>query len=76
MMAIKAMFVTQDWHKSYGQALLEADPAKQPQAIAGAEQEILKRYLEPLFRVPPEESLDLRNALDALSQLKKVIAAA
>jgi hypothetical protein len=76
MMAIKAMFVTQDWHKSYGEALLEANPAKRPHAIALAEQGILDRYLEPLFRLPPDESLDLMNALDALSRLKKTTAAA
>ena len=67
---ISAMLVTQNWHKPYGEALLEADPAKLPEAIAVAKREILTRYLAP-SRVSQDEHLDLINAVAALSHLKK-----
>jgi hypothetical protein len=66
---ISAMFVTQDWHKLYGEALLEADPAKLPEAIAVAKREILTRYLAPWLSL--DENVDLMHAVTALSRLKK-----
>jgi hypothetical protein len=65
-----AMFVSQNWHKPYGEALLEPDPVKLPEAIAVAKREILTRYLAP-SRVSQDEHLDLSNAVAALSHLKK-----
>ena len=63
--------MVQNWHKPYDQALLEADPVRRPETIAVAERAILKRYLQPLSQVPPDEDLDLKNAIAALSCLKK-----
>lgn len=65
------LFFTQQWHKPYAEALLEDDPAKLPALIAAADQAILTRYLElNASAIPTDERLDLRHAVDALSQLK------
>jgi hypothetical protein len=64
------MFVTQNWHKPYGEALLEADSAQRPEAIAVAEREILTRYFATSL-ISQDEHLDLISAVAALSRLKK-----
>ncbi|GAC1622439.1 MAG: hypothetical protein NVS9B13_15230 [Candidatus Acidiferrum sp.] len=68
----KGMFIVQNWHKAYGQALLEANSSKQPEMIAAAEGAILNRRVElPYSDVPEGERLDLNDALGVLSHLKK-----
>jgi hypothetical protein len=69
-MEIKPMFVTPEWHRPYGQALLEADSAEAPALIALAKRAILARYFElSQSRLPNDERLDLERAETALSQL-------
>lgn len=64
-------FVLPPWHKPYGEALLEDDPGKLPAAIAAAEQAIIARYLElSASTILADERLDLRYAVDVLSELK------
>jgi hypothetical protein len=68
----KKLFVIQNWHRPYAEALLEADPATLPALIAVAEREILARCFElSVSPVPMDEKLDLRHAVRALSRLKK-----
>jgi hypothetical protein len=64
--------VSEKWHRPYAEALLETDSAKLRALIAEAEHAIFARYLE--LRISPgskEQSLDLEQAVNALSQLKK-----
>jgi hypothetical protein len=64
-------FTLPPWHKPYGEALLEHDPGKLPAAIATAEQAIIARYLElSASTILADERLDLRYAVDVLSELK------
>ena len=64
-------FTLPHWHKPYGEALLQEDPGKLPAAIAAAEQAILARYRElSASTILADERLDLRHAIDALSELK------
>jgi hypothetical protein len=65
------LFFVQQWHKPYAEALLEDDFTKLPELITAAERAILTRYLElNASRIPTDERLDLRHAVDALVQLK------
>jgi hypothetical protein len=65
------LFFAQQWHKPYAEALLEDDFTKLPELIIAAERAILTRYLElNASRIPTDERLDLRHAVDALVQLK------
>lgn len=66
---ISGMFAPQEWHKLYGEALLEDDPSKLPEAIAAAKREILTRYLEPWLS--RDENVDLMHAVAALDALRK-----
>jgi len=69
-----AGFVARVWHRPYAEALIEANPVRRRALIAEAERAILIRYLQPsASSVGWDESLDLQNATDALSQLKKAI---
>jgi hypothetical protein len=71
-MALESMFVTQSWHRPYAEALMETDPAELPSLIALAERAILTRYRElKALQVSSDELVDLRHAIEALSQLKK-----
>jgi hypothetical protein len=71
----KAMFDIRSWHRPYAKALLETDPAKLEALIREAEIAILGRFLEPsACSIQMDESLDLQNAVEALSQLKKASA--
>jgi len=64
-------FFMQQWHKPYAEALLEEDVTKLPNLIAAAERAILTRYLQlNSSKIPTDERLDLRHAVDALVQLK------
>jgi hypothetical protein len=64
-------FTLPPWHKPYGEALLEDDAGKLPAAIAAAEQAIIARYLElSAATILADERLDLRYAVDVLSELK------
>jgi hypothetical protein len=64
-------FALPPWHKPYGEALLEDDPGKLPAAIAAAERAIIARYLElSASTILADERLDLRYAVDVLSELK------
>jgi hypothetical protein len=71
----QAMFVVQRWHRLYAVALIESDPALLPEAVALAEQAVLVRFLE-LFvaRSETEETIELRRAMAALSELEAEIA--
>jgi hypothetical protein len=65
------LFFMQQWHKPYAEALLEGNPAKLAELITAAERAILTRYLElNASNIPTDERLDLRHAVDALTQLK------
>jgi hypothetical protein len=65
------LFFVQQWHKPYAEALLEEDFTKLPELITAAERAILTRYLElNASKIPTDERLDLRHAVDALVQLK------
>jgi hypothetical protein len=65
------LFFVQEWHKPYAEALLEDDFTKLPELITAAERAILTRYLElNASKIPTDERLDLRHAVDALVQLK------
>ncbi len=69
---LKKMLLSPLWHRPYAEALLESDPAKLPAVIAAAERAILARHKElSVSPSAPDESLDLRNAANALSQLKQ-----
>jgi hypothetical protein len=64
-------FALPHWHKPYGEALLEDDPGKLPAAVAAAEQAIIARYRElSASTILADERLDLRYAVDVLSELK------
>lgn len=65
------LFFMQQWHRPYAEALLEDDSTKLPELIAAAERAILTRYLQlNASKIPTDERLDLRHAVDALAQLK------
>lgn len=65
-------FALPHWHKPYGEALLQDNPGKLAAAIAAAEQAIIARYLElSASTILTEERLDLRHAVDTLSDLKR-----
>jgi len=71
-----AGFVTEGWHRPYAEALIEDDPTRLRTLIAETERAILARYLElSVSSVARDESFDLMSAVDALSELKKAIAA-
>jgi hypothetical protein len=68
----KPMFVLQNWHRSYAQALLETDPTERAATIATAKQMILDRHVELRdYSIQTAEGLDLRQAFQALTQLKR-----
>ena len=66
------LFVIQTWHRFYAKALMETDPVKLPAMITLAEGAILDRYVE-LFvsQIQSEETLDLQQAIAALTRLKE-----
>lgn len=73
MLELKAVLVSEKWHRPYAEVLIEADPAKSKRLIAIAERAIFTRYLE--LCVSPgskDQYLDLRQAVDALSELKEI----
>jgi hypothetical protein len=73
----KPMFVLQNWHRSYAQALLETDPTKRAAIVATAKQMILDRHVELHdYSIQTAEGLDLRQAFQALTQLKETNARA
>jgi hypothetical protein len=64
--------MSEKWHKSYAEALLETDPVKVLTLISEAEHGILRRFLE--FHQSPgskEQNLDLRRAVDTLVTLRR-----
>jgi hypothetical protein len=66
------MFVTQIWHKFYGQALLETDTIRLSLIIVLAEEAILDHYIELIDDVTlPDEIVDLQNAIKVLSGLRE-----
>ena len=71
MLELKGVLVSEEWHGPYAEALIETDPAKSKWLIAVAERAIFTRYLElcvsPGFK---DQYLDLRQAVNALSELK------
>jgi hypothetical protein len=67
----KPMFIIQNWHRSYAQALLETDPTHRATLIATAERMILDRHVELHdYSIETAEGLDLRQAFQALAELK------
>jgi hypothetical protein len=73
----KNIFAEQKWHKPYADALLQGDAARTPGAIDVAERAIFTHFLElAATSERTDESIDMQNAIDALSQLKKDIAIA
>jgi hypothetical protein len=74
---IKNYSVSQEWHRSYVEALFETDGAKRGALIAEAEWSIVGRFLELLISpVEADDTLDLQNAAFALTELKKASAVA
>jgi hypothetical protein len=67
---ISSFLLIPRWHKPYAEALMETDPAKLPTTINLAEQAILARYFD-VSPISIEETHDLQNAVDALSDLKQ-----
>jgi hypothetical protein len=68
----KPIFAVPSWHKAYGEALLNGDSPQSDSLIAYAEKEIVARYLADSFRpIQSDESRDLLQAREVLSQLKK-----
>jgi hypothetical protein len=64
--------MSEKWHKSYAEALLETDPVRVLALISEAEHGILRRFLE--FHQSPgskEQNLDLRRAVDTLVTLRR-----
>jgi hypothetical protein len=69
---VKGILDSERWHRPYAEVLMETEPAKQTALIAEAERANFDRYLE--LRITPaaaEHSIDLKNAVSYLSQLKK-----
>ncbi len=57
------MFVIQDWHRLYAEALLETDPKQLPSKIMLAESSISNRVFElGECSMPTAENLDLARA--------------
>ena len=64
-------FVSENWHRPYADALMEANPVRLAPLIAEAEHAIFDRYLNlSVSPGPIEYSRDLKNAVDVLIQLK------
>jgi hypothetical protein len=73
MLELKGVLVSEEWHKPYAEALIEADPAESKRLILLAERAILARYLELCFYPGSKEQYqDLWQAVDALSELKEI----
>jgi hypothetical protein len=69
--APRASFVVRSWHFPYAAALM-ASPSDKSKLIVTAERAIFDRYLEILANpASTDEGVDLRHAIEALSQLKK-----
>jgi hypothetical protein len=69
--APSASFTVRSWHAPYAAALM-ASPSEKSDLIATAERAIFHRYLELLVApTSTEEGLDLQDAIEALSQVKK-----
>lgn len=71
-METDAMFITEEWQRLYGRALLETDGEKRAERIAGAEDAVAAKLSElSLAQAPEDASMDLNSAAVELSQLKK-----
>jgi len=68
---LEDIFLTQRWHRSYAEALLNSNPINLPVLIAQAERAVLERYLE--LSVTPSltgDLVDLGHAVDVLAKLR------
>jgi len=73
MLEHKSVLASEEWHGPYAEALIEPDPAKSKRLIAVAERAIFTRYLELCVSSGTKDQyLDLRQAVNALSELKEI----
>jgi hypothetical protein len=73
MLELRGVLVSEEWHGPYAEALIEADPVKSKRLIALAERAIFTRYLELCVSPGSQDQYhDLRQAVNALSELKEI----
>jgi hypothetical protein len=71
----KPMFLIQSWHRAYANVLLEKDAGKLAAMIPTAEQLILDRRAQLRdYSIQTDEGLDLRQAFQVLTELRRTSA--